>query len=67
MRIRIEALNKKAGMTIVEIEAAIEKARNANCINVPRAVVGLSGQIKAIEFSGGAADEVSGHDRRNDR
>lgn len=51
MRIRIDALDKKTGMAIDEIQTAIEKARNTNCIHIKRAVIGMRGQIQAIEFT----------------
>lgn len=51
MQIRIDAANRKAGMTIGELTAAIGEARKTGCTEIKRAVIGMRGQLQAIEFT----------------
>jgi hypothetical protein len=50
MNLRIDAIDKKTGMTIADVELACANARAMGLHRVSKAVVGFRGQLRALEF-----------------
>jgi hypothetical protein len=60
VKLRIDALDKKRGMDLDEVEAACARARVVGCVRLLKVDAGMRGQLRAIEFAEDRVDTAEG-------